>query len=77
MFLAEQLESIEPKKIFTNKDKHDLPENLQALDIESIDSNVIDYQSALSALPLNLITNFSRSSSKSTVNWGFGDLHLF
>ena len=70
IFLSEQLENTKPKKIFTNKDKHDLSANLQALDIESIDSNVIDYQSALSALPLNLMTNFSRNTNKSVVNWG-------
>ncbi len=69
ILLSEQLESNKPQKIFTNKDKLDLPENLQTLDVDSIDANTIDYQSALSALPLNLITNFSRHSNKSTINW--------
>ena len=69
LFLAKQLESNKPKKIFTNRDKVDLPESLQILDVESVDANSMDYQSALSALPLNLITNFSRHSNKSTINW--------
>ncbi len=69
MFLAKQLESNKPKKIFTNRDKLSLPESLQILDVESTDVNTIDYQSALSALSLNLITNFSRHSNKSSINW--------
>jgi len=69
MFLAKKLENNKPKKIFTNTDKLSLPEYLQTLDIEALDENTIDYQSVLSALPLNLITHFSRKSNKSTINW--------
>ena len=70
MFLSEQLGNNQPKKIYSNTEKLNLPENLQDIDVESIEKGVIDYQSALSALPLNLITNFSRHTNKSTINWG-------
>ncbi|MEB8432381.1 type II secretion system protein GspL [Cocleimonas sp. KMM 6892] len=69
IFLAKPLENNKPKKIFSNKDKSNLPESLQQQDIEPISANTIDYESIYNALPLNLITNFSRQSNKSTINW--------
>ncbi|KAG1660491.1 Type II secretion system protein L [Nymphon striatum] len=69
MFLSEQLDSSPPKKIFSNGDKLIFPEKIRSIDIEPIDSNIIDYQSVLSATPINLITNFSRNTNKSSVNW--------
>ncbi|WP_299881344.1 type II secretion system protein GspL [uncultured Cocleimonas sp.] len=69
MFLEKPFKSNQPKKIYANRDKLTLPEFLKGLDFEAIDTNTIDYQSILSALPLNLITNFSRQTNKSTINW--------
>jgi len=69
MFLEKPFKSNQPKNIYANRDKLTLPEILQGLDFEAIDTNTIDYQSVLSALPLNLITNFSRQTNKSTINW--------
>ncbi len=69
MFLTKSLENGNPKQVFTNRDKLSLPESLHTLNIEPINTNTIDYQSVLSALPLNLITNFSRQSTKSVINW--------
>ncbi|MEH6455078.1 MAG: type II secretion system protein GspL [Cocleimonas sp.] len=70
MFISEPLEKQTPKTIFSNTKPENLPEALQEISSSYIESNTIDYKSTISALPLNLLTNFVRRSQQtSSINW--------
>jgi len=69
MFLTEPLEARAPKIVFSNTKAENLPEGLQALDTKYIEADVIEYQSTLSALPLNLLNNFVRHQQSSNINF--------
>ena len=71
MFLSEPLEKHTPKTIFTNTKSDKLPLALQKISSSYIEPNTLDYDSAVSALPLNLLTNFVRRTNRhnSSINW--------
>lgn len=66
MFIAEPLEQQAPTSIFSNTKSENLPQALQDINASYIESGTIDYKSAVSALPLNLLTNFVRRSQQSS-----------
>ena len=70
MFLSEPLEQQTPKSILSNVNAENLPEVLQEIPSYFMEHNTIDYDSAISALPLNLLSNFVRQKQQtSSVNW--------
>ena len=70
MFISETLEKQVPNTIFSNTKTENFPEALKEVSSSYIESNSIEYNSAISALPLNLLTNFVRYNKKSsTINW--------
>ena len=69
MFLTEPLEKNTPKLIYSNVEKQSLPTILQDTPFELIDSGLIQYDSAVSALPLNLLTNFAIKNNAPIINW--------
>lgn len=69
MFISEHLESHPPKTVFSNTKPENLPEALQDIPSVFIETNTVEYESAISALPLNLLSNFvRRNSQKSSLN---------
>jgi len=69
MFITEPLENKEPSSIFCNTKVENIPLSLQELPNHYIESDTVQYDSAISALPLNLLTNFVRRNQQtSTVN---------
>jgi len=69
MFISESLEKHTPKTVFSNTKPENFPEALQDIPNAFIESNTIEYDSAISALPLNLLNNFVRHNQKrSSVN---------
>ncbi len=69
MFITEPLENNIPAAIFCNTKAENLPLALQELPYNYIESDIIQYDSAISALPLNLLTNFAqRNHQKSSFN---------
>lgn len=70
IFISESLEQQIPKTIFSNTKPENLPEALQEISSSYVESDTIDYKSTMSALPLNLLTNFVRRSQQtSSINW--------
>jgi len=70
MFISEALDEQLPNTIYCNTKSDNLPEQLQQLPSSYIESNAIDYNSAISAFSLNLLTGFVRHNKQaSTVNW--------
>ena len=70
MFLAEPLENKIPSSVFSNTKIENLPLEIQELNNKYIESNTIEYKSAISALDLNLLTNFVRQNQQnSSINW--------
>ncbi len=71
MFISEPLEKHAPKTVFSNTKPENFPQALQEIPNSYIESNTIDYGSAISALPLNLLTNFVRRANHqaSSINW--------
>ena len=69
MFLSGPLEKNTPKLLYSNVEKQNLPETLQEIPITLIDAGLIQYESAVSALPLNLLTNFAIKNSAPLINW--------
>lgn len=69
MFITEPLEQHVPATVFSNTKVENLPHELQELSNNYIESDTIQYDSAISALPLNLLTNFVRhNQQKSSFN---------
>lgn len=70
MFISAPLEKQKPIAVYSNTKIENLPEVLQDSSNFYIESNTIDYTSAISALPLNLLTNFVRHTQQtSSINW--------
>ena len=71
MFILEPLEKHAPKTIYSNTKTENLPKSLQEISNSYIEADTIDYNSAISALPLNLLTNFVRRANQQTssINW--------
>ena len=69
LFLSEQLEKNTPESIHINTDVSNLPASLEGITVNTIDSAVIDYKSAMSALDLNLLSNFSRQEKSPSIDW--------
>lgn len=70
MFINEPIEKKIPLEVFSNTKVENLPEELQEISNSYIESDTIHYDSAISALPLNLLTNFvRRDQQNSSVNW--------
>ena len=65
----DQLDEPLPERILSNIPTQDLPKTLQSLPQEKLDIGLVDYKSAISALPLNLLTGFNRNRGKSAINW--------
>lgn len=70
MFISELLENQAPGAIFTNTKPENLPEALREITYNYIEADIIEYESAISALPLNLLSNFVRQNQQtSSINW--------
>ena len=70
MFISEPLEKNVPATVFSNTKTENLPETLQGFSSAYIESEIVDYDSATSALSMNLLTNFVRDTQQaSTINW--------
>ena len=70
MFISEPLEKYTPKTVFCNTKTENLPEALQEFSSSYIEPNTVDYNSTISALSLNLMTNFVRRDQQtSSINW--------
>lgn len=65
----QQVETDKPKYLLSNIPAEELPEELQDLPYESIDSTKVFYESASSALELSLQTGFVSKKKTSNVNW--------
>ena len=70
MFITVPLEKQTPKAIYSNTTVENLPEALHGLNNVYIELDTIDYDSTVSAISLNLLTNFVRHDQKvSSINW--------
>ncbi len=70
MFLSDPLEEQTPTAIYSNTKLENLPESLVDIPYNYIEGDMIDYESTISALPLNLLTNFNRINQQtSSLNW--------
>lgn len=65
----QQLEIEKPKLLLSNLSEEKLPEILQDCPIEEIEPNKVMYKSAISALPLNLLSNFISDTKQSNIDW--------
>lgn len=70
MFISEPLARQTPNAIFSNTKVENFPKSLQEIPANYIESNTIDYKSMISALPLNLLSNFVRHNKQnSSIDW--------
>ena len=70
LFISEQIDEQLPSTIFANTKAENLPEALQDSTYNYIEADTIQYDSTISALPLNLLTNLDRRNDQAkTINW--------
>ena len=70
MFISDHLEKKSPSSIFSNTKVENLPASLQDLNTNFIESDTVEYSSVVSALAINLLTNFTqRNQQKSSINF--------
>lgn len=66
MFIEDHLETKNPELVFCNTKVENLPKVLQDLPNQFVESDTVHYESTISALPLNLLTNFVRGNQQRT-----------